>query len=155
MADIAMPAAPSAITPAQQLNERFARIYTLYLARVTAYLTTQVRRHDLDLTEDLAAETFTRAWVSLHQVHGTDDTKLFRWLRTIASRVAIDHYRLARNTREVPADTGHWTFANRALAPATGGTLKPLGTDYPGDSDPDPDEALRRARAPRALVGAR
>jgi DNA-directed RNA polymerase specialized sigma24 family protein len=150
MADIAMPAG----TPAQQLNDRFTIIYTTYRERITRYLATRIHKDDLRLVDDLASETFIQAWRSLPQLRSQDNDKLFRWLRTIACRVVADHYRLFRNIREVPADTGHWTFTDCALAPGAGGTLKPLDA-HPGDSDPDPDEALRRVRAPRTLVGAK
>jgi DNA-directed RNA polymerase specialized sigma24 family protein len=152
MADTAMPAG----TPAQQLNERFTIIYTTYRDRIARYLVTRVHRDDLRLVDDLASETFVQAWRSLPQLRGQDNDKLFRWLRTIACRVVADHYRVMRNTREVPADTGHWTYTNRALVPAAGGTLKPVNA-HTGDSGPDPDELLRRAREskPRALAGAK
>lgn len=152
MADTAMPAG----TPAQQLNQRFTTIYATYRGRITSYLATQVRKDDLHLLDDLASETFIRAWRALPQLAEQDNAKLFSWLRTIANHATIDHYRLARNTREIPADIGHWTYTNRALVPAAGGTLKPVNA-HTGDSDPDADELLRRAREsmPRALAGAK
>lgn len=152
MADIAMPTG----TPATCPEARFNALFTEYQPRVQGFITQQLPRPDRQLAEDLTAETFLSLWRSIIEPGRLiEDQDPFAILATIAKRRIADHFRVMRNTREVPADTGHWSFANRALVPATGGTLKPLGTDYPGDSDPDPDEALRRARAPRTLVGAR
>lgn len=128
--DLSMPAGTPATTPTQQLSERFATIYATHQATITAYLVAQVRSGDRHLAEDLASETFTRAWVSLHQVRGQDDTQLLRWLRTIARHAAIDHYRRARNTREVPTDTGHWSYTNREMEPAAGGYYTPAATGF-------------------------
>lgn len=154
MADLAM-STRTPITPAQALNERFTRVYARYQARIAAYVQPQVRGNDHDLADDLTAEAFTRAWLSFHQCQAVTDQQLFAWLATIARHVVIDHYRIARNTREVPADTGHWAYANRDLVATDNGTYKAVTGAAPGDSDPDADELLRRARAPRTLVGAR
>jgi DNA-directed RNA polymerase specialized sigma24 family protein len=148
-----MPADPSAIT----VEARFADIYTAYRARVAAYIAPQTRGNDRHLVEDLTSETFIRAWRALPQLQADDDTKLFAWLATIARHAVADYYRVARNVREIPADTGDWRYANRNLAPAASGAYEPVRNGHAGDSDPDPDEALRRVREskPRALAGAR
>lgn len=45
-----------------------------------------------DLVEDLAAETFLRAWRARHRYDGSLDSAI-RWLLRIAKRLAIDNYR--------------------------------------------------------------
>jgi DNA-directed RNA polymerase specialized sigma24 family protein len=154
MADLAMPADRRS-TPAQQLNDRFATIYATHRERITALVLREVRGNDHHLAEDLAATTFFHAWLDLHKCKATTDAQTFAWLATMARRTVMQHYRVARNTREIPADTGHWAYANRAFVPAAGGALAPLRGGYEGDSDPNMDEALRRLRQSRQLAGAR
>jgi DNA-directed RNA polymerase specialized sigma24 family protein len=117
-------------TPAQALNERFAVIYATHQDRVTAYIRPQVRHGDTHLADDLAADTFYRAWLSLHQCSATTDSQTFSWLATIARHTVADHYRLARNLREVPADTGDWTYANRDLDATAAGYYTPAATGF-------------------------
>ncbi|MFJ9628068.1 RNA polymerase sigma factor [Streptomyces sp. NPDC101175] len=127
MADLAMPAHRRG-TPAEQLNERFTAIYTQHQARIARLVRSQVRLGATDLADDLTADTFTAAWVALHQCKATTDAQMYGWLAAIARRRVADHYRLARNTRETPVDTGHWSIANSNLTPAASGTLAPIRT---------------------------
>jgi RNA polymerase sigma-70 factor (ECF subfamily) len=53
---------------------------------------------DVQLVEDLAQETFVKAWRALHQFDGRAPFE--HWLSRIAVHVAIDHLR-ARRDREV------------------------------------------------------
>ncbi|WP_405431148.1 RNA polymerase sigma factor [Streptomyces anulatus] len=152
MANSAMPAAPPAMTPAQQLNERFATIYTDYLPRVTALVGSRIfNADDKHLTDDLTAEAFTQVWLHLHKCTATTDAQTFSWVATIARRTVAGHFRLKKNTMERPADLGDWQYANRPMDQAAG-YYTPSGNGFRtaaignGDSDPDMDEALRRAR---------
>jgi DNA-directed RNA polymerase specialized sigma24 family protein len=152
--DLPMPAAPSAITPAQQLNERFTRLYTQFQPAITRLVAREIRGTNPHLAEDLTADVFYRAWLDLHKCHATSDGQTYNWLATLARRTVTAHYRAKKNTAETPADVGHWTFANREMNPAGSGYYVPAATGFrtatlanrPGDSDPDMDEALRRVR---------
>lgn len=153
MADLAMPADRRG-TPAQQLNERFAAIYTQFQPRITRLVTHEIRGGNHHLAEDLTADAFYRAWLDLHKCRATTDGQMYNWLATLARRVVTEHYRWKKNTAETPADLGHWTFANRQMNATGAGYYTPAATGFrtatltprPGDSDPDMDEALRRVR---------
>jgi RNA polymerase sigma-70 factor, ECF subfamily len=76
--------------------DEFAEIIQRYQPRVFAILSRYER--DAQLVQDLAQETFLKAWRALHQF---DDRAPFEhWLSRITVRVAIDHIR-ARRDREV------------------------------------------------------
>lgn len=152
MADLAMPAARRG-TPAQQLNERFTAIYTQFQPRITRLVQHEVRGGNLALAEDLTADAFFRAWLDLHKCRATTDAQMYGWLAALARRTVMAHYRTKKNTAETPTDTGSWQYANREMEPGAG-YYTPAATGFrtatiaprPGDSDPDMDEALRRAR---------
>jgi DNA-directed RNA polymerase specialized sigma24 family protein len=153
MAHVAMPAGVPAITPAQQLNERFTAIYTQFQPRITRLVQHEIRNGNPHLAEDLTADAFYRAWLDLHKCRATTDAQMYGWLAALARRTVMAHYRTKKNTAETPVDTGHWSYANRDMEPGAGYyTPAPTGfrtatiTPRPGDSDPDMDEALRRAR---------
>ena len=129
MTDLARPAARRG-TPAEQHSERFTAISTQHQARIARLVRSQVRLGATDLAEDLTADTFAAAWVALHQCKATTDAQVYGWLAAIARRRVADHYRLARNTRETPVDTGHWSFANSNLSPASSGALEPVRTGF-------------------------
>jgi RNA polymerase sigma factor (sigma-70 family) len=82
--------------------ERFELLYTIYGRRVRSYIAAYLGRPDYHLTEDLSQETWLEVWKSLAKLRAADD-KAFGWLATIARRVVIHHFRLARN-REKPTD---------------------------------------------------
>ncbi|MFC8429890.1 RNA polymerase sigma factor [Streptomyces sp. NPDC057253] len=120
MAYSAMPAAMPAITPAEQLNERFTAIYTQFQPRIARLVLGQVRDRNHALAEDLTADAFYRAWIDLHKCKATSDGQMYNWLATLARRTVTEHYRWKKNTAETPTDTGHWTFANRDMEPGAG-----------------------------------
>ncbi|MFE9853600.1 RNA polymerase sigma factor [Streptomyces sp. NPDC005576] len=154
MAHRAMPAAQSAMTPSQQLNERFATIYTAYLPRITALVGRNIyNTEDKHLTDDLTAEAFTQVWLHLHKCEATTDAQTYGWVATIARRTVAQHFRTKKNTMEQAADLGDWQYANRPMDQAAG-YYTPSATGFRtatlagnGDSDPDMTEALRRVRA--------
>ncbi|WNI16932.1 RNA polymerase sigma factor [Actinacidiphila sp. ITFR-21] len=137
-------------TTEELFNELFTAAYAEHRAMVRWTIIGRLSARDDDLAEDLVQETFLALFRYRERIEF--GPRVGGLLRVMAKQAVGRHYRLMRNTREVPADTGHWSFANRALVPAGAGTLKPLGTDHPDDSDPDPDEALRQGRQ---LAGAR
>lgn len=150
MANSAMPAAPPAITPTT--DELFTAAYIQYAPMVRRIILSKLARADYDLADDLTQNTFLMLFRYRNRLDLNRDPGGL--LNVMAKQSVSHHFRAMRHTHEVPSDTGHWRFANRAFVSSAGGTLKPLDT-APGDSDPDMDEALRRTRAPRALVGAR
>lgn len=141
------------ITPARQLNERFAAIYTQFQPAITRLVTREVRGGNPHLAEDLTADVFYRAWLDLHKCRAESDGQMYNWLATLARRTVGQHYRTKKNTAEVPVDTGTWQYANRAMdtsagyyTPAATGFRTAVINQRPGDSDPDMDEAVRRVR---------
>ena len=77
-------------------GEAFAEIIRRHQSRVFAILSRYER--DAHLIEDLAQETFLKAWRALKQFDGRAPFE--HWLSRIAVHVAIDHIR-ARRDREV------------------------------------------------------
>lgn len=77
-------------------GEAFAEIIRRHQSRVFAILSRYER--DALLVEDLAQETFLKAWRALKQFDGRAPFE--HWLARIAVHVAIDHIR-ARRDREV------------------------------------------------------
>jgi RNA polymerase sigma-70 factor (ECF subfamily) len=85
-------------------SARLDSLFRLYNQRLVAFAATQVRvPADAD---DVVSETWLRAAASLHQLRA-DDSRAYGWLRAIAVRASIDHYR-PRRAGEQPAD---WTDA--------------------------------------------
>ncbi len=72
--------------------EAFADLYRQQFGRVYAFL--RYRLGDAQLAEDLAAETFARAWAGLRDPGRADSA--IAWLFTTARRLVADHYRTRR-----------------------------------------------------------
>jgi RNA polymerase sigma-70 factor (ECF subfamily) len=77
-------------------TDEFAEIIQRHQARVFSILSRYER--DAQLVQDLAQETFLKAWRALHQFDGRAPFE--HWLSRITVRVAIDHIR-ARRDREI------------------------------------------------------
>jgi RNA polymerase sigma-70 factor, ECF subfamily len=77
-------------------TDEFAEIIQRYQSRVFSILSRYER--DAQLVQDLAQDTFLKAWRALHQFDGRAPFE--HWLSRITVRVAIDHIR-ARRDREV------------------------------------------------------
>ncbi|MDX2799881.1 sigma factor [Streptomyces scabiei] len=118
-----------AITPAQQLNERFTAIYTQFQPHITRLVLHEVRDGNLALAEDLTADAFYRAWLDLHKCTARSDGQMYSWLATLARRTVTAHYRTKKST-EVPVDVSHWSFANSNLTPAASGAYEPIRTGF-------------------------
>jgi DNA-directed RNA polymerase specialized sigma24 family protein len=96
-------------------QDQFELLYTHYHRRVRAYLVAYLsrtwRRIDQDLVDDLAQETWLSAWQYLPAYDAARPA--MPWLTSIARRRAVDHFRLARSTRETAADFGDTVTARR------------------------------------------
>lgn len=174
----------------------FEALYIAFRPRIEGYIANRLPRRDSQLAEDITSEVFLSLWRS-HYAPGrqVDVQRPWGLLATVASRRIADHFRLARNVRETPTDTGHYSFANREMETGAGyytpaatgfrtatwsdddpnapwlpkipGPRKPSAANgdvcplceyfrcrcksaqaaaHPGDSDPNPDEALRRVQ---------
>ncbi|MGW6605467.1 RNA polymerase sigma factor [Streptomyces sp. NPDC055036] len=99
--------------------ERLDTLFRLYNVRLLSFAATRTRDHAT--AEDVVSETWVRAALSLPQLQA-DDSRAYGWLRAIAVRAAIDHYRPRRST-ERPTD---WTDALASFA---------LPTEAPADDD--------------------
>ena len=120
-----MIAAGADSTSGTELERTFAILYEREAAVILGYLRAQVDERD---AEDLAADTFMRAWRSWRGFRG-DPAKTRAWLYRIARNLVIDHVRRIR--RATSAELGQ-----RALRPTAG---KPA------------DHVLERVELSRAL----
>ncbi|MFI6771143.1 RNA polymerase sigma factor [Streptomyces sp. NPDC050355] len=93
--------------------ERLDRLFRLYHQRLISFAATRTR--DFATAEDVVSETWLRAAVSLPQLRAADDDA-YGWLRAIAARAAVDHYR-PKSTAELPIDWASAVHA-RVLLPA-------------------------------------
>lgn len=131
MANSAMPAATPAITPAQQLDERFTAAYTRYQPMVRATIYGQLGLYgpvDTHLVEDLTQNTFLRLYTYSDRIDFGG--RVAGLLRLMARQSIGHHFAVMRNTHERPADTGHWTFANRQTAATGSGYYVPAATGF-------------------------
>ncbi len=141
-----------AITPAEQLNERFTAAYAQYLPMVRATIHNRLHASDTHLVDDLAQNTFLAFYRYLSRL---DTSRDFGGLLRVMARQSISHhFRVMRHTHERPVDVGSWQYADREMSgtgagyytPATTGFRTAAITSRPGDSDPDMNEALRCVR---------
>ncbi|MFH8530540.1 sigma factor [Streptomyces tendae] len=112
-------------------TDGFTQLYATYRPRVEGYIAARLPRRDSQLAEDLAAEVFTSLWRT-HFAPGRTVTVDHPWglLATIARRRMADHFRLARNTREMTSDMTSWQHANRAMASSDTGAWSPVNTGF-------------------------
>lgn len=73
----------------------FGELVERFEGRLVAFLRRRTR--SAQTAEELAQETFLRAWQSLARYR--DQYRFSTWLFTIANRLAVDHYRLALRER--------------------------------------------------------
>lgn len=110
----------------------FAQIVRLYQSRVRAFVGRFVR--DASAVEDLAQDTFVRAYRALAQFR--EDSSLAVWLLGIARNLALMHLREESRRRAKEADVLHLALA-RWLTPGV----------ESGESDADHDRALAALEA--------
>lgn len=76
---------------AKQYREQFEALYKRYIDKVYNYFWYRVG-HDQDVAEDLAQETFVRAYQALPRFKVTEKSYL-SYLLTIAHNLLVNHYR--------------------------------------------------------------
>jgi DNA-directed RNA polymerase specialized sigma24 family protein len=108
-------------------SSRLTRLFELHHDHLVRALRARLGRYDWHLAEDIAGETWARAVRSISKCRAADD-QAFGWLMSLANAATVDHYRLARNTRELATDfTGprayclprEWAAEDHALARLT------------------------------------
>lgn len=80
----------------------FAEIYDQYASRVYTYI--RYRVDDMQAADDLTAQTFEQALLSLKSYHA-EQAPLGAWLFGIAHNVVSRHYRVQRRHQWLPLDT--------------------------------------------------
>jgi RNA polymerase sigma-70 factor (ECF subfamily) len=91
-------ATPAAAQQAAPLDAAvFAELYEAHVDRIYAHV--RARLGDPDLSEDLTAQTFLRAWQSIDRYRQLPGRPFLAWLFAIANNLVIDHYR--RHRREL------------------------------------------------------
>lgn len=101
-------------------EEAFRLIFNRYARPIISFIYDMVGRRDL--AEELAQETFVRAFRSLHSMR--EDTKLSTWLFGIAKNVARESLRARRrDEREVGIDDDAVANLGDGLVPPDGALL--------------------------------
>ncbi|GHD13320.1 hypothetical protein GCM10010313_38020 [Streptomyces violarus] len=108
----------------------FTILYATYRPRVEGYIAARLPRRDSHLAEDLAAEVFTSLWRSHYTQGRTVEGRPWGLLATVAARRVADHFRVARNTREMTSDMTNWQHANRAMTSTDTGAWSPVNTGF-------------------------
>lgn len=108
---------PHLITRAQQGDpEAFGELYRMHHDSISGYITHRIKANP-QLTEDLTADVFLKAWSNITTFHWTG-TPIRAWLCTIARNLIADHYKTAATRRLTYTD--HITPLHDALtAPVT------------------------------------
>ncbi len=75
----------------------FTSLFHLHHSRIFTYLVHILGRREE--AEDLAQETFLKAWRSLHTLE--DDDRFGPWLYRIATHTALDHLRKQKHRQEI------------------------------------------------------
>jgi RNA polymerase sigma-70 factor (ECF subfamily) len=104
-------------------RDRFAELYGEYRPWAVRFISGRVQDKDKHAAEDLAQDTFLRAWPTLVTAEFTAATPPRPWLATIARRVVADHYRYGPGLQHaaktpVAGDSSLWQTA--AAAPQVG-----------------------------------
>jgi RNA polymerase sigma-70 factor (ECF subfamily) len=120
-------------------REAFAVLYETHLDRV--YRHVRYRVGDPDLTEDITAQVFLRAWQAIHRYRQMEGRPFLAWLYTIANNLIVDHHRRAR--REL-----------QGIDPArhTAGTSDPEAIAVSGDLQEQIRAAIARLKPDYQLV---
>jgi RNA polymerase sigma factor (sigma-70 family) len=106
-------------------HDRLAGLYAEYRPWAVRFISGRVPDRDKHVAEDLAQDTFLRAWPNLASAEFTAATPPRPWLATIARRVVADHYRYGPGLQRavetpVAGDSPVWqtVAAARQAAPA-------------------------------------
>jgi DNA-directed RNA polymerase specialized sigma24 family protein len=111
-------------------SDGFTTLYATYRPRVEGYIAARLPRRDSHLAEDLAAEVFASLWRSRYTQGRPVEGSPWGLLATVASRRIADHFRVARNTREMTSDMTSWQHANRAMTSTDTGAWSPVNTGF-------------------------
>lgn len=87
-------------------REAFATLYRRHNSRLEEFLAYRLRRYgnsDRYLAEEIAAQTWLRAWVGLDKFCWTDRS-MIAWLYTIGRNLIIDHEKSGRSRYEIAND---------------------------------------------------
>lgn len=106
----ACPSCSGGFTPTDP-DAAFAAAWSAYVPMVRRLAVARLREKDVQLAEDIAQEAFLRFWRYLSTGHRV--TSPAALLNRITSNVVVEHYRLARHTRENAADLTDWTWTQR------------------------------------------
>jgi RNA polymerase sigma-70 factor (ECF subfamily) len=74
-------------------RQRLAELYSEHRRYTVNYIARRVEPQHSHAVEDLAQDTFVKAWPSLHQVEVRDGSSYRRWLTTVARNRVLDYYR--------------------------------------------------------------
>lgn len=89
-------------------TEAFGKVYDHFFDPVFRYVSFRVPS---ELTQDLVADIFVKAWEKLHQYTPRKGVPFGAWIFRIARHTVIDHYRSDEELQEVPeeiVDTDDW-----------------------------------------------
>lgn len=92
-------------------TEAFGKVYDHFFDSVYRYVSFRVPS---ELTEDIVADIFVKAWEKLHQYQVRKGVPFGAWIFRIARHAVIDHYRSDEELEEVPeevVDTDQWNRA--------------------------------------------
>jgi RNA polymerase sigma-70 factor (ECF subfamily) len=74
-------------------RQRLAELYGEHRRYTVNYIARRVEPQHSHAVEDLAQDTFVKAWPSLHQVEVRDGSSYRRWLTAVARNRVLDYYR--------------------------------------------------------------
>jgi RNA polymerase sigma-70 factor (ECF subfamily) len=92
-------------------TEAFGKVYDHFFDSVYRYVSFRVPS---EMTEDIVADIFVKAWEKLHQYSARKGVPFGAWIFRIARHAVIDHYRSDEALEEVPeeiVDTDQWNRA--------------------------------------------
>lgn len=128
MAYSAMPTDMHAITVAGTPDDPFTATYKRYRGMVRWAILDKLGNNDAALADDLTQETFLRLFQYRERIEF--GPRIAGLLKLMARQSVGRHYAVMRNTRELPADTGHWSYSNRNLATSGTGYYTPAATGF-------------------------
>jgi RNA polymerase sigma-70 factor (ECF subfamily) len=77
-------------------RERLAELYGEHRRYAVNYIARRVEPEHSHAVEDLAQDTFVKAWPSLHTIEVRDGSSYRRWLTAVARNRVLDYYRSDR-----------------------------------------------------------
>jgi RNA polymerase sigma factor (sigma-70 family) len=105
-------------------RDRLAEVYAAYQPWAVRWISGRVRERDRHVAEDLAQNTFLRAWSGLDKAPtGEREREMYPWLATIARGEVAAYYRRGagqQRAAEQPTavDSSVWNSTRHAVGPA-------------------------------------